>query len=168
MLQSFLGSVGASLLNNQVSASVFTLNLNETFPRLSRSPIVEAIIHWQAHAQNQMEPESLRKTLAEKLPMYAQAYSMQAFGLTATLSNGDNVPVVQHEKRGFVGMRLTSEGGCNVVQFLRDRLVFSRTKSYEHWEPFRDAAKAIPNEPEALDDALRQMRWLKDKGSLNC
>src|SRR5262249_20987948 len=53
----------------------------------------------------------------------------------------DETPVVQHQKRGFLGLRLTSKDGCYVVQFKRDGLVFSRTKPYERWEPFADAAK---------------------------
>ena len=32
-----------------MAEGVFTLDLNEPFPRLSRAPIVEAVIHWQAH-----------------------------------------------------------------------------------------------------------------------
>ena len=65
---------------------VFKLDLNETFPRLARPPIVEAVIHWQARAQKPMEPESLRAALAERLPMYPESTLMQGFGLTAMLS----------------------------------------------------------------------------------
>lgn len=44
---------GLSAERQRVMAErVFTLDLNETFPRLSRPPIVEAAIHWQARAQN--------------------------------------------------------------------------------------------------------------------
>ena len=38
---------------------VFMLNLDETFPRLSKAPIVEAVIHWQARPLNQLNPDAL-------------------------------------------------------------------------------------------------------------
>jgi uncharacterized protein (TIGR04255 family) len=66
---------------------------------------------------------------------------MKGFGLMATLSAEDETSVVQHQKTGFLGLRLTSEDGNSIVQFLRDGLIFSRTRSYDHWEPFADAAK---------------------------
>jgi uncharacterized protein (TIGR04255 family) len=119
----------------------FMLNLNEPFPRLLQPPIVEAVIHLQARAQKPMELDSLRPELAAKLPMYPQSAPIQGFGLMATLSGTDDAPVVEHHNRGFLGMRLTSDDGCYTVQFLRDGLVFSRTKSYQHWEPFASAAK---------------------------
>ena len=124
-----------------MAESVFTLDLNETFPRLSRPPIVEAVIHWQARAQNPLEPDALKQTLATRLPNCPQSVAMQGFGLMATLSPADETSVVQHQKRGFLGLRLSSEDGRYIVQFVRDGLVFSRTKPYEHWELFADAAK---------------------------
>jgi uncharacterized protein (TIGR04255 family) len=124
-----------------MAASVFTLDLNEAFPTLSRPPIVEAVIHWQARAQNELEQDSLKQTLARRMPQYPQSTPMQSFGLMATLLPADETAVVEQQKKGFLGLRLTSENGCNLVQFLREGLVFSRTKSYEHWEPFAEAAK---------------------------
>jgi len=44
-------------------------------------------------------------------------------------------------RRGPRGIRLKTEDGRYVIQFTRDGLVFSRTKEYEHWEPFEVAAK---------------------------
>lgn len=126
-----------------MAEGVFTLDLNETFPRLSRAPIVEAVIQWQARAQKPMEADALKKELAARLPRYPQSAPMKGFGVMATLSAVDETSVVQHQKTGFLGLRLTSDDGCYIVQFLREGLVFSRTKPYEHWEPFRDAAKEV-------------------------
>jgi len=89
----------------------FTINLDETFPRLSRPPVVEAVIHWQARAQKPMEPDCLRAALADKLPMYPQCSPIHGFGLMAKLSVADG-PVVEHQNQGYVGFRLTSEDGC--------------------------------------------------------
>src|SRR5262249_2058852 len=109
-----------------MAEGVFRLDLNETFPRLSRPPIVEAVIHWKARAQTPMEADALKKTLAERLPYYPQSSPIQGFGLMATLSPVDETSVVQHKRKGFLGLRLTSNDGSYIVQFLRDGLVFSR------------------------------------------
>jgi uncharacterized protein (TIGR04255 family) len=124
-----------------MAEGVFTLDLNETFPRLAHAPIVEAVIHWQARAQKPMEQDVLKKALVARLPTYPQSAPIQGFGLTATLSPADDATRVEHQRVGFLGLRLTSADGCYIVQFLRDGLVFSRTKPYEHWEPFAAAAR---------------------------
>jgi uncharacterized protein (TIGR04255 family) len=124
-----------------MAKGVFTLDLNEKFPQLACAPVVEAVIHWQARAQEPFEQESLKKELAARLPLYPQSSPMKGFGLMATLS-AEEEPSVQHQKTGFLGLRLTSNDGQYVVQFVRDGLVFSRTNPYEHWQPFHDAAIA--------------------------
>lgn len=118
----------------------FIFDPTETFPSLSRPPIVEAVIHWQAVAQNVLEPDALRTALLSKLPIYSQSAVLQRYGLMAKLPVGDDTPAVEHQKKGFAGLRLTSNDGCNVLQFKRDGLIFSQTKSYQHWEAFSSAA----------------------------
>jgi uncharacterized protein (TIGR04255 family) len=119
---------------------VFTLDLKKKFPRLSHPPIVEAVIHWQARAQNPLEPELLTAALAERLPEYATRDPIQQFNFVALVSGEEASPVVQHQK-GWQGIRLKSGDGRYVIQFTREGLAFSRTGEYQHWEPFRDAAK---------------------------
>jgi len=121
-----------------MAEDLFTLDLNETFPRLSWPPIVEAIIHWQARAQNWPEPLALDTALAEHFPHLATRTPIQHVEMTARVSGEDASSAV---RRGPRGIRLKSGDGCYVIQFTRDGLVFSRTKEYEHWEPFRDAAR---------------------------
>src|SRR5258706_14035607 len=105
-----------------MAESVFTLDLNETFPRLGRPPILEAVSRWQARAQNAFQPDALKQALATRRPNYPQSAAMQGYGLMATLSPADETPVVQHQKKGFIGLRLTSKDGCPIVQFMRDGL----------------------------------------------
>jgi uncharacterized protein (TIGR04255 family) len=125
-----------------MAESVFVLDLNETFPRLSGPPIVEAVIHWQARAQKPLEPAALESTLAERLPQCATREPIHHEELMAMVPGKDASPVVQH-RRGWHGIRLKSNDGCYVIQFMRDGLVFSRIKEYEHWESFADAAKKL-------------------------
>jgi uncharacterized protein (TIGR04255 family) len=120
----------------------FKLDLSETFSRLTRPPIVEAVIHWQARAQNQFEPESLRAALNSKLPEFTSREPLHQVEFEAMVSIEENSPVVKHQK-GWLGYRLKSDDGRYVVQFKKDGVVFSRTKEYENWETFTAAAKTI-------------------------
>src|SRR5262245_29744528 len=126
----------------RMAEGVFTLDLNRTFPRLSRPPIVEAVIHWQARAQKPLEPATLESTLAERLLQYATREPIQHEELMAMVSGKDASSVVQH-RRGWQGVRLKSNDGRYVIQFRRDGLVFSQVKEYDHWESFADAAKKL-------------------------
>src|SRR5262245_39215734 len=117
---------------------IFRLDLNETFPRLSRPPIVEAVIHWQARAQNWPEHDALNAALAQQLPQYPRRERVERVELTAMVSGEDASSAV---RRGPREIRLKSDDGSCVIQFRRNGLVFSRTRGYEHWEPFRDAAR---------------------------
>jgi uncharacterized protein (TIGR04255 family) len=102
---------------------------------------VEAVIHWQARAQRQLGEDALRAVLAEKFPAYPQSSPIQGMALMATMSMTNDAPVVEHQKRAFLGLRLTSKDGRYIVQFMRDGFLFSRTQPYEHWSPFAAAAK---------------------------
>jgi uncharacterized protein (TIGR04255 family) len=123
-----------------MAEGVFTLDLNETFPRLSRPPIVEAVIHWRARARKALDADSLSTALAQRLPHYLTREPMQQVELMPMVSDTDASSVVQHRK-GWQGIRLRSDDGRYVIQFTRDGLVFSRTKEYQHWEVFTGAAK---------------------------
>jgi uncharacterized protein (TIGR04255 family) len=120
---------------------VFTLDLTESFERLPRAPIVQALIHWQARGQKPLEENSLRAALAEKLPNYPQKAPIQQFGPMVSMAPASESPPVQHPRTIFMGWRLMSPDGHYVVQFSRDGLLFSRTRPYEHWELFVEAAK---------------------------
>jgi uncharacterized protein (TIGR04255 family) len=121
-------------------SDVFKIDLNESFPRLARAPIVEAVIHWQARAQNSLEREALLDRLAARLPHYTSREPLQQFELMAMVTDKEDEPVVQHT-RGWQGFRLKSDDGTHVVVFKADGLVFSRTQGYDHWEPFVKSAK---------------------------
>lgn len=118
----------------------FQFDLIETFPRLARAPIVEAVIYWRARPQSAFDSNTLDKILAERLPQYSTREPLHQMKLMAMVSEKDDSSVVQH-KRGWEGIRLKSSDGRYVVQFKRDGLVFSRTQNYDHWEPFLAAAK---------------------------
>ena len=49
-------------------SSQFAINLSEKFPNLTNSPILEAVIHWEAHASKPLEQISLKESLTKRLP----------------------------------------------------------------------------------------------------
>lgn len=121
----------------------FRLNFDETFPHLTRAPIVESIVHWQARAQAILPPAELQSQLAASLPEFAKCEPIQQLKLQTLISEKlDAEPVIRQQRLGL-GFRLTSEDPPYIAQFLRDELVFSRTREYEHWEPFTQAAKRV-------------------------
>lgn len=122
-------------------ASEFRFDPTEQFPRLSRPPIVEAVIHWQAKANWVLSREELTTALEERFPHYPQREPLQRVELLAQLAEPGTDPVVQ-QSSGWQGVRLRSKDGHVIVQFLRDGLVFSRTREYENWESFSAAAEA--------------------------
>lgn len=123
--------------------NTFHLDLTETFPRLARPPIVEAVIHWQARAQTSWEPDALKRHLTEKLPDYPQFAVIRSRQLVAMFGALQSEAIEQHQADSFQGYRMTSGDGRFVAQFTRDGLAFSQVRDYEHWESFCDAgAKA--------------------------
>lgn len=119
----------------------FRLELKESFPQLANSPIVEAVIHWQARSQHPFVPDSLRQELAAKLPEFPKCDPIQRFEPNALVSGKLDVEPQFRQQQAWNGFRLTSADGGYVAQFTRDGLVFSRTEPYEHWGPFTTEAK---------------------------
>ncbi len=122
-----------------MSSGVFKFDKNDSFRRLTHPPIVEAVIHWQARAQNPLDADSLESKLAEQLPEYGVREPIQRVELMAMVSDKEGTPLVRH-KRGWQGIRLKSVDGHYIAQFKSDGLAFSRARDYDHWESFVAAA----------------------------
>ncbi len=148
-----------------MTRGIFTLDLNESFPRLARPPIVEAAIHWQARSRNLLDQEMLRKRLSESLPEYPVREPIHHVDMMATVDaqDGEDSSVVKH-RRGLQGLRLKSNDGRYVIQLTRDGLVFSRVRDYEHWETFlqaaRDAWRAYSEIAEPLETQRLGVRFI--------
>lgn len=127
-----------------MSTASFTLDLTESFPHLARAPIVEAMIHWRARAQRQLDADALNAALAERLPQFPirEPIQHQLVEMMATFSGGGDSSSVR-QKRDWQGLRLKTDDGSYVVQFQRDGLIFRRSKNYEHWEAFTKTAKDV-------------------------
>jgi uncharacterized protein (TIGR04255 family) len=118
----------------------FKLDLDEKFQHLSHAPIVEAVIHWQARAQQPFEPDAVQAELSIKLADY-QSEQLHRVHLEAKVSGQGDAPVVQHEK-DWHGFRLSSADKLHIVQFTRDGVAFSRLQPYQDWDHFAASAKS--------------------------
>src|SRR5438132_1447344 len=144
-----------------MAESIFTLDLNETFPRLSRPPIVEAVIHWQARAQHALEPEALKQTLATRLPNYPQSATLRDY-LRDPPTCPSNLPLEEFVYQNTFsvpghpfGIRVIKVMQPSMPELLKSSGLFLDIDVF--------STTAIPNESGPLDQALTQMRWLKNK-----
>lgn len=117
------------------------IDLDEQFPHLARAPIVEAVIHWQARARKNLEPEQLGEHLKERLPSYPDSKLIRKLQFETTIE-ADRSSTQRHSE-SWVGFRFTSEHEPYVAQFTRDGFVFSRLEPYENWEMFAGEAQRL-------------------------
>ncbi len=113
----------------------FEIVRGQSFPTLSRAPIVEAVIQWEAAASVAVSDDELRRLLSDAFPGY-QITPQQNFE-AAIEGSADGVEIRQRSSRE--GYRLCSPPQADplfVCQFKRDRLVFSRLHPYEGWDSF--------------------------------
>lgn len=123
-------------------SQTLTFDVNETFPRLRRSPLIEAVIHWQAHAMTELEPEILKKELTQRLPDYPTIHSQYEHGIqveTLIRQDTDQSSNVQH-RTSWVGFRLENESKNRVIQFTQTGIAISSVGNYESWETFHQEA----------------------------
>ncbi|HEX3151909.1 MAG TPA: TIGR04255 family protein [Gemmataceae bacterium] len=122
----------------------FKFDLGETFRHLSKPPIVEAIIHWQARSQKEWEAEGLRAELSKLLPEYTTCDPMQQLQVdfAAEISEDEKPPLTRHQHQ-WHGYRLATKDNKYIAQFTRDGLAVSRRQPYQDWEEFSAEAKRV-------------------------
>lgn len=120
------------------NAETLTIDINERFPHLKRSPLVEAAIYWQARANKQLEPETLKTELNQRLPDYSLIQKKYNLQLQAS-AYSDEKSEVDHEIQ-WDGFTLQNDSKNFVAQFTLTGLVFSSIATYESWETFYQEA----------------------------
>ncbi len=123
----------------------FELKLDEAFPHLAYAPIVEAVIHWAAKPAKQLDRNGVQRELAQRLPDYAkcQAAHELELELNAPHLAPDQPASTQSRRDSWLGFRLTSADGLQIVQFHRDGVVFSRLAPYDKWDTFVASASRV-------------------------
>lgn len=118
--------------------SKFSLDINTPFPTLKDAPIIEAVIHWQAHAGKTLEPDALRATLTQRLPDYPILQAQHGMEIEA-MGAPDGSSEVSHRTQ-WNGFRLQDGQNYHVAQFTPTGVVFSRLKPYAGWNRFQAEA----------------------------
>lgn len=120
-------------------ATSINIDLQETFPWLSRAPIVEAVIDLRARAQIEWDESAVREQLAARLSDYPAPHSQHVFRHELKVGPGKSAQAAIHDV-GWQGLRFESQDKPHIVQFNRDGFVFSRLEPYKDWVQFRGEA----------------------------
>lgn len=110
------------------------INRDETFARLTKSPLVEAVLHIQGHPTNEIVPADLRASLDQELTGYT--FANELLECTNEITFGKGGPQNTQTKTDWKGLRYQSADKKQVILFNKDGLVFSRLKPYLSWETF--------------------------------
>jgi uncharacterized protein (TIGR04255 family) len=119
------------------------LDFDRNFPHLAAAPIVEAVIHWHARAQQNWDHDELARELAARLPDYPEQKEQHQvlFEVDANLDEDAKPTATRHG--GWRGFRHLTPDKRNIAQFNRDGFVFSRLRPYQSWEDFEREARRL-------------------------
>lgn len=115
------------------------IDITETFPRLSRAPIAEAVLEIRTRATGEWAEERISTAIRGHLPDYPAQAGQNAFQGSFAIQSGKE-PRHALEDLGWCGVAAKSEDGRQIAFFERDRFLFSRLAPYTHWEDFHAEA----------------------------
>ena len=114
--------------------------IDGNFPTLSKAPIAEAVIDFRILPIENWNPPQLKESLIKELPSYSKKIEEGKEFIYSISVDGTQS---KQEEFGCMGYKLTSEDGCNIVQFNRQGFVFSRVRQYQDWERFCNEARVL-------------------------
>lgn len=116
-------------------SSKFSINTTETFTRLSKAPIVEAVIEVRAQAEALWDEPLITDQLKAKLPDYPNIQSQREYMHEVKVEFGQKAEGAIQDL-GWKGLRCETPDKVQVAQFNRDGFLFSRLLPYDRWEQF--------------------------------
>src|SRR5579862_1509151 len=108
------------------------LDFTETFPHLSRAPIVEAIIDFRAKPKVFCERQKFEAYFKSRLPDYPTILPLHQFSYELRAEVGKQ-PTAAHAGPGWCGLMFRSKDNVHVAQFQSEGFTFSRLSPYETW-----------------------------------
>lgn len=114
-----------------------SIDLAETFPHLSKAPIVEAVIDIRVVPSVKWDEISLQSDLKRRLPDFPKVETLRQARYQLTIGK-QNSPTV--EDFGCVGFKFQSSDNLHIAQFNKEAFVFSRLKPYLDWAQLRQEA----------------------------
>jgi uncharacterized protein (TIGR04255 family) len=107
---------------------------------LSRAPIVEALVNFQANAARLWQPEQLRSAFAAKWPVHTEIQEIRP--LEINLTQTPDGPLPPEVKSHIQGLMFRSKTQTSVHQARRDGYAFSKLAPYEDWLALETSAFA--------------------------
>jgi uncharacterized protein (TIGR04255 family) len=117
-------------------------NLAETFPHLSRAPILEAVIEIRTRALATWDETTTASWLKSKLPDYPTAHAGHGVQLAITVQ-GQGKAEQDLQDLGLKIFRFQSADNLHVAQFSQDGFAFSRLQPYSSWDLFHGEAMRL-------------------------
>lgn len=112
----------------------------QDFPHLSRAPITEALLTFQANAAAHWGEENMLSRLKALWPNHPDPQELQQVNMQFSAKSGEQ-PRQDTMSAQILGWIFRSETEHIAHQVRRDGYTFSRLKPYEDWESFEMAAK---------------------------
>lgn len=109
------------------------IDLNETFPHLSKAPIVEAALDIRVVPSVKWDETKLLSELKQRLSDYPKTEPLRGARFEINAKKLLNPAI---EDFGCIGLKLHSGDNLHIAQFNKEAFVFSRLKPYENWEQF--------------------------------
>jgi uncharacterized protein (TIGR04255 family) len=135
------GEQSVYYIHRMTQSEIFNnINLNESFPHLSKAPITEAIIEIRGRASVPWNEDTICAELKRRLPDYPKHRSGRAKKIQWNLQKEPNVAV---ENLGWKGIRFTSTDEKQIATFNIDSFALSRLQPYEDWKRFTREAKRL-------------------------
>lgn len=133
------------------------IDFSETFPHLSKAPIVEAVIDFRALPTvpcDQAQFETFFKSEFKDFPQ-VQVHNQVNYQLNA---KPDGQPEPVQATSNWHGLVFHSADKRKVVQCQRDGFVFSRVQSYDDWDVFAGEALSLWGKYAALTKPIEIQR----------
>ena len=130
------------------------INVNETFPLLRRSPLIEAVIHWQAHANKRLEPETLKTELSHRLPDYPSIQTQQGLQVQAS-GTPDGTSQVIHQTQ-WNGFRLQNDSKIWLGKVCQE--------CYDNEDTEDESSDSEDEEEPNKDDLYHGDEWINKAG----
>ena len=109
------------------------------FPNLTRAPIIEALVFFQADASASWEPRKLRAELIALWPDHTEIQEVQSVMMEFRIGDGETPPQ-ELKQSGVEGLIFRSKTKPTVYQVRRDGFIASWLHPYQNWDAFRDDA----------------------------
>ncbi len=126
---------------------VISIDTTQTFPHLSRAPIVEAVVDFRTRAEVPWRQQDVQESLNRQLPDYKKNELMFDFSVSFHVelnaqpdAQGASHTESSRRTQDWIGVKVETSDGINIGMFTRAGFTYSRLPPYEDWDRFSTEA----------------------------